>query len=382
MWIFDYNNIELSNCTFYYNYARSRGGGIYYKNIDSISIIDCIFENNKVLVYGGGLFCGGQQYLIVDKCTFKLNSAWSPTIGGTIFSHGSAIYLDYPANPFNLITNNYFFNNKSLSTVAILTSASFVCNNVFTNNYNWDVLTFNCDESAHLVVNNIFANNFYESGIPGVLSISQDLRFYNNILWNNFSDEYNDDDMALTSYSYPPADVQHCLVWEGRIDGTNIITDDPIFVDPAPNYGLESNGWEYDWSLRDESPAVNAGTPDITGLNLPPYDIAGNPRIFGNRIDMGAYENQHVFVTINDTPVSEELKLFPNPGTNKLTIQILPEMKNCFIDLYNGQGMMIMHNEIKNINTVFTTENLSSGIYHYRIYNKNKIYKNGTWIKL
>ena len=97
---------------------------------------------------------------------------------------------------------------------------------------------------------------------------------------------------------------------------------------------------------------------------------------------MGAYENQHVFVTINDTPVSEELKLFPNPGTNKLTIQILPEMKNCFIDLYNGQGMMIMHNEIKNINTVFTTENLSSGMYHYRIYNKNKIYKNGTWIKL
>jgi len=197
LWIFDYNNIELNNCTFYYNYARSRGGGIYYQDIDSISIIDCVFENNKVLVYGGGLFCGGQQYLIVDKCMFKLNSAWLETIGGGIFSHGSAIYLDYPANPFNLITNNYFFNNKSLATVAIFTSASFVCNNIFTNNYNKRVLTFNCDESSHLVVNNIFANNFYESGIPGVFNFSQDLRFYNNILWNNFSDEYNDDDMAL-----------------------------------------------------------------------------------------------------------------------------------------------------------------------------------------
>ena len=230
--------------------------------------------------------------------------------------------------------------------------------------------------------NDIFANNFYESGIPGVFNFSQDLRFYNNILWNNFSDEYNDDDMALTSYNYPPADVQHCLVWEGRIDGTDIITDAPLFVDPAPNYGLESNGWEYDWTLRDESPAVNTGTPDTAGLNLPYYDLDGNPRVFGNRIDMGAYENQHIYVKIDNAPISEEIKLYPNPGTSNLYIQIVPEMKDCFFDLYNGKGNIIMHHQIDDVNSVFSTESVPSGVYHYRIYDNNKVLKNSTWIKL
>jgi hypothetical protein len=38
------------------------------------------------------------------------------------------------------------------------------------------------------------------------------------------------------------------------------------------------------------SPCVNAGTPDTTGLGLGDTDIAGNPRIVGSAIDLGAFE--------------------------------------------------------------------------------------------
>ncbi len=97
---------------------------------------------------------------------------------------------------------------------------------------------------------------------------------------------------------------------------------------------------------------------------------------------MGAYENQHVYLKINEGPVSEEIKFYPNPGAKSFHIQIVPEMKNCFFALYNGQGSIIMHHQLENMNSVFSTKNIPSGVYHYRIYNNNKVFKNSTWIKL
>ncbi|MBN2773675.1 MAG: T9SS type A sorting domain-containing protein, partial [Prolixibacteraceae bacterium] len=40
------------------------------------------------------------------------------------------------------------------------------------------------------------------------------------------------------------------------------------------------------------SMAINAGKPDTTGMNIPLVDFMGNPRIFGDTIDMGAIEYQ------------------------------------------------------------------------------------------
>jgi hypothetical protein len=45
-----------------------------------------------------------------------------------------------------------------------------------------------------------------------------------------------------------------------------------------------------DYSLTDSSYCINKGTADTTGLNLTHDDIAGNPRIIGDTIDIGAYE--------------------------------------------------------------------------------------------
>ncbi|KAA0993374.1 choice-of-anchor Q domain-containing protein [Dyadobacter aurulentus] len=56
---------------------------------------------------------------------------------------------------------------------------------------------------------------------------------------------------------------------------------DPLFTNP--NTG--------DFTLLPCSDAVNAGTPDITTLNLPPVDLAGQERVFADRIDIGAFES-------------------------------------------------------------------------------------------
>lgn len=73
------------------------------------------------------------------------------------------------------------------------------------------------------------------------------------------------------------------------------------------------------YQLSASSPCINAGNPDVSGLNLPPMDLAGNHRIWDGRVDMGCYEygaDPYVSVHDPDIPPPPEnivLSLFPNP---------------------------------------------------------------------
>ena len=76
---------------------------------------------------------------------------------------------------------------------------------------------------------------------------------------------------------------------QGRVDfageGTIWSTD----VNPALNPRFVSTtGIAPDLHLQATSPAINTGDPDGTGL--PPTDLAGNARVAGGRVDMGAFE--------------------------------------------------------------------------------------------
>ncbi len=383
--ISDYKTTEFDHCTFFYNYSRTSGGAIYCDSIQKLTLSNCDFIQNKTMARGGGIFCNKHDSLLVNNTEFKQNISWySDTTSKYIisFGWGSAICLsDWPSISCNTIKASTFFNNYSASTVTILASNSTFTNNLFTNNYNVNVLSFGRVESTHAVFNNTLANNYYKSGIPGIMTASHDMRFYNNILWNNLSPEISEDDMAVVCFS--PADLQYCLIWEGRAEGLNIIQNDPLFVNPAPNYGLDSNGWEYDWSLQDDSPAINSGTPDTTGMNLLPEDLAGNPRIYGNRIDMGAYENQHVWVKINDSPAfAKQILVYPNPGTDRIMVALPENTQEAWIELFDGTRQKVLSQRVYSNVCIFMPTQLAPGMYFYRIYNQDEVFKKGKWVKL
>jgi len=98
--------------------------------------------------------------------------------------------------------------------------------------------------------------------------------------------------------------------------------------------------------LYDLSPCVNAGIPDTTGLNLPELDLAGNPRFYGGRIDMGAYENQNV-VGADDDLIPLVTKLYqnyPNPFNPTTTISFsltTEDTENTELFIYNIKGQKI-----------------------------------------
>ncbi len=73
------------------------------------------------------------------------------------------------------------------------------------------------------------------------------------------------------------------------------------------------------YHLSPDSPCINAGTPDASGLNLPPMDLAGNYRIWDDRVDMGCYEfGAAIYVNVDDPsipspPEEFRISLYPNP---------------------------------------------------------------------
>lgn len=108
-------------------------------------------------------------------------------------------------------------------------------------------------------------------------------------------------------YAYGWMFWKNCIIW-GAIDGDDFDADySLISSDKAldgKNGNIDARAWDAgdiftdlsggDYTLLPTSPAVDAGSlsADTAGLNLPLIDLAGQPRFFNDRIDMGAFEFQ------------------------------------------------------------------------------------------
>jgi hypothetical protein len=80
---------------------------------------------------------------------------------------------------------------------------------------------------------------------------------------------------------------------------------------------------DYPYALQSGSPCIDAGTLDLpNGIELPEFDLAGNPRIYGSTVDMGAYEWQGTGTEEVTTyfPLSTHLTNYPNPFNPSTTI--------------------------------------------------------------
>lgn len=99
--------------------------------------------------------------------------------------------------------------------------------------------------------------------------------------------------------------VQYCNI-AGGFFGEGNIEADPLFVNPLGEDGI--NGTEDDnLQLLPISPCVNSGNVQVA-LELLDEDIAGNARMLGGQVDIGAYEFQGVIFVDGNAPHD------PGPG--------------------------------------------------------------------
>jgi len=131
----------------------------------------------------------------------------------------------------------------------------------------------------------------------------------------------------------------HDSVWcHVHYDPTNIDAD-PIFL------GM----WDHPYMIADGSPCINTGTlanlPDF--IELPEFDLAGNPRIVGDSIDMGAYEWNSTIVGFNEIGPNANkkeslLKAWPNPFSWETTISINNHLGEKYeVEIYDNYGNLV-----------------------------------------
>ena len=234
------------------------------------------------------------------------------------------------------------------------------------------------------VINCTFGDNTLSHNTGCVITVNDaELNMYNSILYNNDGYSFNLWENALVNIShslieggdgnvnyYYPLAVVNWL--EGNLD------EDPLW----------QNSGEFPYSLSAGSPCIDTGTLDLPpGIELPEYDLAGNPRIFGETIDMGAYEWQGVGVENNKLhPATAGYKMInhPNPFNPTTTISFsLPKEEEIELSIYNikGQKVKTLYSGISEEGKHLVIWNgidsngktVSSGIYFYKLNVNGKI---------
>jgi predicted outer membrane repeat protein len=357
------------------------GGAVSCKNVTYVLIGNNRFDNNRSFDQGGAIYIDKQcDHTIISNNLFLYNKAYFYDFSGPYWSYGGGgaavnIYDDIGLNP--TICNNQCFNNKSPNGVIYVNNISaFVYNNVICNNSGPGVVDGH-GLSVSRIFNNTIANNYTRSG--GIMIFSR-AKVYNNICWRNeqYAGQVNDQiniSQAMTNFEL----FNNCVQYG---DGGNYaVYEYPEFVNPTAGVGLSFNGYDADWTLSDQSPCINTGASDTTGLFIPALDIAGNPRIFGNRIEIGAYENQSVWSFLDFNPmVNDKIEVFPNPGNEELTI--ISTKKYIKFELIDIRGATLITEKEVGERMIFNTRSLNTGIYLYKIYDKDSgVIKIGKWIK-
>ena len=149
--------------------------------------------------------------------------------------------------------------------------------------------------------------------------------FKNCIIWGNIAGA-NDGSQVYIWDIYSAPEFYYCDIQDGLEgfsgaggNGVGFIGIYENCLEANPQFNLNGN---YPFGLSDDSPCINGGTPDTSGLFLPETDLSGNDRFRGNRIDMGVYESQLETSFFSYQYKENEVRIQPNPVTNESVISL------------------------------------------------------------
>ena len=300
-------------------------------NVCSPTIRDCTFSNNHAS-YGGTVYnyaMGGNCSPTFINCSFTNNSSYA---GAAVFN-----------NAYDGICNSTYFNcdfidnHASYAGGALFNYANHgVCNLVihhsaFINNYTQiGGAMYNSSMEGSLeasIVNSVFSQNYAEHKGGALFNYGYSGQSHCNIINTTFFKNTGVHNGGAVRNWYATSQITNCILWNNgdevfntfgsatllhsilddgspgngsityldSVSGQHVIDLDPLFCD----YSGAGN-----MRLKQNSPAIDFGTFDTTGLQLPVIDLDGKDR-FNEIVDLGAYENP--YVNCPDTIVVDSL---------------------------------------------------------------------------
>jgi len=192
------------------------------------------------------------------------------------------------------------------------------------------------------IANCTFSQNTLEYNTGSIISISNShLNLHNNILYNNYGYSMNIFDGAEVNVYYSLIEGGNTNVnyyGSGNVNWlAGNLDEDPMF----DSLGI------YPFALLNYSPCIDTGTLDLpAGIELPQFDLAGNPRICGDTVDMGAYEWQGVGIEEPEisqiSSLTTHISNYPNPFNPDTTIKLeLAESGKIELAIYNIKGQKV-----------------------------------------
>ncbi|KAB7731119.1 hypothetical protein F5984_09920 [Rudanella paleaurantiibacter] len=217
-----------------------RGGGVYSAGM-SLTVRNCAFVGLSAREQGGGICVEGGS-LVVQNSWFNSNNGGLN--GGAVFNGGNAQFVNCSFFDNRAVENGGAFFNTVASSVAFL----------------------NCSFHRNQAADGGAVTN------AGTALLTNCVLWSNGLVGNGRAFTFNGN--VTVNYSLLEVPI---FPYEGS---NNIIATVSPFVSPTST------------QITGCSPAVNAGDPATPLATVGSLDLAGNARLFGTQLDMGAFEFQ------------------------------------------------------------------------------------------
>lgn len=354
------NNVIINNCYGSTASAIKCSDGIYdFKNLQVTNNsggaairISCIYYNLNPIMQ-----ISMENVLVQNNYPGQGEMAGSG--GGSSIRGHSEIVGDYYARLINCDFNSNYSNFYNPQTGLGGSSGLLLGENILAE-----------------IINCTFGDNTlgYSTGCV-ITANCFELNIYNTILYSN-------DGYSFNIWNDVEVNISHSLIegGDGNVNyyGNGCVNwlEGNIYEDP-----LWQMSGDYPYMLTENSPCIDAGTLELpTGIELPEFDLAGNPRIYGETIDMGAYEWQGVEAEEDITiPITQtKISNYPNPFNPSTTIKLdLAEPGKIELAIYNIKGQ-----KVKTLLDAYSTKGHFEIIWRGIDDNKKKVTSGNYFIKL
>ena len=287
-----------------HNFGEAIGNETYAPGLVGPLITDCIFSGNSSRISTEGYWAPvgiGLAVTTVDGCEILDNDA-------TLAGEGGVGGISLLVSNTNVLRCRISGNTGGIGGVYVVENGpSVIANTLISGNTGW-IGGMGVEGGSGLrLINSTVAGNAGQSsgGIVADLSSSDELVMDNCLVWANGAGSSGIAASSLDANNQLPI-MNNCYV-DHQVGGTHAAAD--LFVAPEAPASAPTTGGDY--RLAASSPAIDDGNTAI--LSLPDgrflgvgtdvfgavdtsgaTDLAGSARLFGDDIDVGAYESSSV----------------------------------------------------------------------------------------